>query len=66
VFKGVVFNEMKGYFANSESLFETEMIRRLYPSHTYSHVFGGHPLHIVDLKVHTYSMCVCVFVYQSI
>ena len=39
------------YKANSESLFETDLQRRLYPGHTYSHVFGGHPLHIVDLKV---------------
>ncbi|XP_019848663.1 PREDICTED: presequence protease, mitochondrial-like isoform X1 [Amphimedon queenslandica] len=49
VFKGVVFNEMKGMFSNAEYLFDTELQRKLLPSHTYSHVSGGAPLNILDL-----------------
>jgi Zn-dependent M16 (insulinase) family peptidase len=49
VFKGVVFNEMKGVFANPENLFEMELQRKLLPSGTYSHVSGGAPLDILDL-----------------
>ncbi|XP_041378980.1 LOW QUALITY PROTEIN: presequence protease, mitochondrial-like [Gigantopelta aegis] len=49
VFKGVVFNEMKGVFGNPENLFMMELQRKLLPSHTYSHVSGGAPLKILDL-----------------
>ena len=54
------FCELYLFKANSESLFETDLQRRLYPSHTYSHVFGGHPLHIVDLKVRNDVCMPCV------
>lgn len=49
VIKGVVFNEMKGAYANSQSLFGQELLSNLYPSHTYSNSSGGYPLHIPGL-----------------
>ena len=49
VVKGVVFNEMKGAYANSQSLFGQKLLNNLYPSHTYSHSSGGFPLHIPQL-----------------
>ena len=49
VVKGVVFNEMKGAYANSQSLFGQQLLNNLYPSHTYSHSSGGFPLNIPQL-----------------
>ncbi|XP_039609483.1 presequence protease, mitochondrial [Polypterus senegalus] len=49
-FKGVVFNEMKGAFADNERLFAQYVQNMLHPEHTYSVVSGGKPLHIVDLS----------------
>ncbi|CAG0907078.1 unnamed protein product, partial [Cyprideis torosa] len=49
VFKGVVFNEMKGVFADSQTLFAQKIHNALLPSHTYGHCSGGDPLHIPDL-----------------
>lgn len=49
VIKGVVFNEMKGAYANAQSLFGQQLLNNLYPSHTYSHSSGGYPLAIPDL-----------------
>ena len=49
VVKGVVFNEMKGAYANSQSLFGQSLLNNLYPSHTYSHSSGGFPLNIPQL-----------------
>ncbi|XP_048577548.1 presequence protease, mitochondrial isoform X1 [Nematostella vectensis] len=48
-FKGVVFNEMKGALSTPESVFVTQAQKLLLPSHTYSHISGGDPLHIPDL-----------------
>ncbi|KAI0212017.1 Presequence protease, mitochondrial [Lamellibrachia satsuma] len=48
-FKGIVFNEMKGVFSNSQNLFAQKAQNLLYPSHTYSVVSGGDPLAIPDL-----------------
>ncbi|XP_048873613.1 presequence protease, mitochondrial-like isoform X4 [Brienomyrus brachyistius] len=50
VFKGVVFNEMKGAFAHSESLFAQHLQNKLLPAHTYSVVSAGDPLSIPDLS----------------
>ena len=50
VVKGVVFNEMKGAYANAQSLFGQKLQNNLYPSHTYSHSSGGFPLHIPQLS----------------
>ncbi|XP_028987098.1 presequence protease, mitochondrial [Betta splendens] len=49
VFKGVVFNEMKGAFSDSERLYAQHLQNKLYPDHTYSVVSGGEPLAIPDL-----------------
>uniref|UniRef100_A0A8C6NU46 Pitrilysin metalloproteinase 1 n=1 Tax=Nothobranchius furzeri TaxID=105023 RepID=A0A8C6NU46_NOTFU len=49
VFKGVVFNEMKGVFSDNERLFAQHLQNKLYPNHTYSVVSGGEPLAIPDL-----------------
>ncbi|KAJ8272468.1 hypothetical protein GJAV_G00089420 [Gymnothorax javanicus] len=49
VFKGVVFNEMKGAFSDSESLYAQHLQNKLLPDHTYSVVSGGEPLAIPDL-----------------
>ncbi|BFZ21931.1 hypothetical protein BsWGS_24970 [Bradybaena similaris] len=42
-FKGVVYNEMKGVFSNSQSIYQQEALNSLLPSHTYGVVSGGHP-----------------------
>uniref|UniRef100_A0A2K5QPV1 Presequence protease, mitochondrial n=1 Tax=Cebus imitator TaxID=2715852 RepID=A0A2K5QPV1_CEBIM len=49
VFKGVVFNEMKGVFADNERIFSQHLQNRLLPDHTYSVVSGGDPLCIPEL-----------------
>uniref|UniRef100_A0A673BG49 Presequence protease, mitochondrial n=1 Tax=Sphaeramia orbicularis TaxID=375764 RepID=A0A673BG49_9TELE len=49
VFKGVVFNEMKGAFSDNERLYAQHLQNKLYPDHTYSVVSGGEPLDIPDL-----------------
>ncbi|XP_057714024.1 presequence protease, mitochondrial [Corythoichthys intestinalis] len=49
VFKGVVFNEMKGAFSDNESVYAQHLQNKLYPDHTYSVVSGGEPLAIPDL-----------------
>lgn len=47
--KGVVFNEMKGAFADPSYLLMTNIMRKLLPSHTYSNFSGGNPPNILDL-----------------
>uniref|UniRef100_A0A3Q1EMH6 Presequence protease, mitochondrial n=1 Tax=Acanthochromis polyacanthus TaxID=80966 RepID=A0A3Q1EMH6_9TELE len=49
VFKGVVFNEMKGAFSDNERLYAQHLQNKLHPDHTYSVVSGGEPLAIPDL-----------------
>ena len=49
VFKGIVFNEMKGAFSNPEQLFASKHQSLLLPSHTYGVESGGIPLHIPQL-----------------
>ncbi|KAI8930255.1 peptidase M16C associated-domain-containing protein [Entophlyctis helioformis] len=49
VFKGVVYNEMKGALADTNSLFQTRHQQSLYANSTYSHVSGGDPENITDL-----------------
>ncbi|KAF2361248.1 Peptidase M16C associated [Trinorchestia longiramus] len=59
-FKGVVFNEMKGVFADSQNIFMQKLQNGLLPSHTYGVVSGGNPLDIPSLtwyqlkKFHSY------------
>ncbi|KAK1878827.1 Presequence protease mitochondrial [Dissostichus eleginoides] len=49
VFKGVVFNEMKGAFSENERVYAQQLQNKLFPDHTYSVVSGGEPLDIPDL-----------------
>ncbi|KAJ3213672.1 Presequence protease, mitochondrial [Dinochytrium kinnereticum] len=49
VFKGVVYNEMKGVFSDVNNIFLTRLQQVFYPGTTYSHVSGGHPDAITDL-----------------
>ncbi|XP_054447557.1 presequence protease, mitochondrial isoform X2 [Pteronotus mesoamericanus] len=49
VFKGVVFNEMKGALTDNERIFSQHLQNRLLPDHTYAVISGGDPLCIPDL-----------------
>lgn len=49
-YNGVVYSEMKGAFAELDTLLEDEMNRLLYPDTCYGYVSGGHPDHITDLS----------------
>ncbi|WEJ32972.1 insulinase family protein [Devosia sp. SD17-2] len=49
VYKGVVFNEMKGVFSNPDSVMQTLVQRSLYPDTTYGNSSGGDPKNIPDL-----------------
>lgn len=48
-YKGVVFNEMKGVYASSDSLLMEHSQRILYPDITYGLDYGGDPRRIPDL-----------------
>ena len=48
--KGVVFNEMKGVFADSQQLFGRQLLSALLPSHTYGICSGGLPEEIPSLS----------------
>ncbi|GAB6024432.1 Presequence protease, mitochondrial [Chamberlinius hualienensis] len=49
VFKGVVFNEMKGVYADAERIFAQGIQNRLLPGHTFANDSGGNPLEIPQL-----------------
>lgn len=49
IYKGVVFNEMKGVYASADSLVAEHSQRALYPDITYGLDYGGDPRHIPDL-----------------
>jgi presequence protease len=48
-YKGVVFNEMKGYFSTPEIILSDEMRSQLLPDTPYANNSGGNPAHIPDL-----------------
>ncbi|XP_014259000.1 presequence protease, mitochondrial [Cimex lectularius] len=55
IFKGVVFNEMKGVFSENQSIFSEALLNNILPSHTYGVISGGDPkvipmLTYADLK----------------
>uniref|UniRef100_A0A182R103 Presequence protease, mitochondrial n=1 Tax=Anopheles farauti TaxID=69004 RepID=A0A182R103_9DIPT len=50
VFKGVVYNEMKGAFSENSAVFGQKFFNKLLPDHTYGYVSGGDPLDIPQLK----------------
>ena len=49
VYKGVVFNEMKGALSSPDAILENEVFRRLFPDTCYRFVSGGDPAHIPEL-----------------
>ncbi|XP_035222726.1 presequence protease, mitochondrial-like isoform X2 [Stegodyphus dumicola] len=49
IFKGVVFNEMKGVFSDPNQYYVSKLQNSLFPSNTYSYVSGGDPLAIPSL-----------------
>jgi len=49
VWKGVVFNEMKGAMSPAYSVLHESINKYLYPTTTYHHNSGGDPAHIPDL-----------------
>jgi presequence protease len=49
VYKGVVYNEMKGSLSNPATLLWHNVTERLYPTTTYHYNSGGDPKDIVDL-----------------
>ncbi len=50
VFKGVVFNEMKGAMSSVTSVLWNKLCERLFPTSTYHYNSGGDPQHIPDLS----------------
>ena len=49
IYKGVVFNEMKGVYASADSILSEQSQRVLFPETTYGVDYGGDPRHIPDL-----------------
>ena len=50
IFKGVVFNEMKGIFNDNQAIMAEHLLNSILPSHTYSVISGGDPLVIPNLQ----------------
>jgi len=51
VYKGVVFNEMKGAMSSPSSILWQTLSKYLYPNNTYHHNSGGDPEAILDLRI---------------
>ncbi|CAH0481918.1 unnamed protein product [Peronospora belbahrii] len=49
IYKGVVLNEMKGVFSDSNNIFATRLQQELMKDTIYQHVSGGDPKHIPSL-----------------
>lgn len=49
IFKGVVFNEMKGSLTDNQRVFGETLMNKILPSHTYGVISGGDPLDIPQL-----------------
>jgi len=49
IYKGVVFNEMKGVYASADALLAEHSQRLLFPDTTYGIDYGGDPRHIPEL-----------------
>lgn len=47
--KGVVYNEMKGSFAENSNIFGQHFLNKILPDHTYGYVSGGDPKDIPNL-----------------
>ena len=53
-YKGVVFNEMKGAFADADELEVNAINRALFPDTPYRYVSGGDPVSIPDLTYESF------------
>lgn len=50
-FQGVVFNEMKGVYSNTERyVIDDGLLSEIYPDNEYNHISGGNPENITDLS----------------
>jgi Zn-dependent M16 (insulinase) family peptidase len=49
IYKGVVFNEMKGVFSSPESIIDRQLAHSLFPKTAYGFESGGDPVFIPDL-----------------
>lgn len=49
VYKGVVYNEMKGVYSSADAILDAHMMKTLFPHTPYGVDSGGDPLHITDL-----------------
>src|SRR5687768_14150080 len=49
IYKGVVFNEMKGAYSSPDGVLETRIVESLFPKHIYGVDSGGDPRNIPDL-----------------
>lgn len=50
IYKGVVFNEMKGVYSSPESIMQRAALRELFPDNAYRHDSGGDPTEIPNLS----------------
>ncbi|XP_050470828.1 presequence protease, mitochondrial isoform X2 [Bombus huntii] len=50
IFKGVVFNEMKGVFNENQTILAEKLLNLILPNHTYAVISGGDPLVIPTLR----------------
>ncbi len=65
IYKGVVFNEMKGVMSSPEELMRWELNRRMFPDTCYRFVSGGDPEHIPELTYEQFLDCHHRFYYPS-
>lgn len=65
IYKGVVFNEMKGAFANVDETLLNEANRMLFPDTCYRFVSGGDPEHIPDLTYEQFTATHAKFYHPS-
>lgn len=54
VFKGVVFNEMKGAYSSPDNVLSEYSLQSLFPGHPYGFDSGGNPRRIPDLTFETF------------
>jgi presequence protease len=54
MYKGVVFNEMKGAYSSPDGVLETRVFESLFPKHIYGVDAGGDPRHIPDLTYESF------------
>lgn len=74
VYKGVVYNEMKGSFSNPQSELYYQVIKNLFPDNGFGKSSGGHPMAIPQLtyedfvkfyKEHYHPANSCIFLYGN-